>query len=81
MAVRPPHSIPVSEFQYGGDEDFDEWIQSFEETCFAASHPVDEDAKYKIFLECSGLGTVQAEDQGRLPGGEGRNEEVASGPS
>jgi hypothetical protein len=51
MAVRPPHSIPVSKFQYGGDEDFDEWIQSFEEACIAASHRVDEDAKYKIFLE------------------------------
>ena len=51
MAARPPHSIPVSKFQYGGDEDFDEWIQSFEEACIAASHPADVDAKHKIFLE------------------------------
>ena len=42
MAAKPSHSIPVGKFQYGGDIDFDEWIQTFEEACKAATHPVDD---------------------------------------
>ena len=51
MGDRPPHSIPVEKFHYGGDEDFEEWIQTFEDACIAANHPADETAKHRIFLE------------------------------
>jgi hypothetical protein len=42
---RPSHSIPMDKFHYGGDEDFDEWIQSFEDACIVANHPDSADAK------------------------------------
>jgi hypothetical protein len=34
-----------------GDEDFDEWIQSFEDACIVANHPDGVDAKNRLYLE------------------------------
>jgi hypothetical protein len=47
----PSHSIPVEKFHYGGDEDFDDWIQSFENACIMAIHPESPDAKLRLYLE------------------------------
>jgi hypothetical protein len=35
----------------GGDKDFDDWIQSFEDECIVANHPESPDAKHRLYLE------------------------------
>ena len=49
--ARQSHSIPVDKFHYEGNEDFDEWIQSFEDACMVANHPDGVDAKNKLYLQ------------------------------
>jgi hypothetical protein len=35
----------------GGDKDFDDWIQSFENACIVGNHPESLDAKHRLYLE------------------------------
>jgi hypothetical protein len=48
---RPSHSIPVEKFHYGGDKDFDDWIQSFEDACIVPNHSESPEAKHRLYLE------------------------------